>query len=132
VYAAGDVASWRNNRFHTRMRVEHRVNATEQAMVVAANLLCGDQEYAPVPYFWTDQYDARIRAYGIFPADADITLMRGELAGRRFVVGYSHRGRVVGVLGWNSPRELRTLRQLVVDHAPSPSKPAAAVGLDAA
>jgi hypothetical protein len=102
------------------MRVEHRVNATEQAMVVAANLLGDDQAYAPVPYFWTDQYDARIQAYGIFPADADITLMHGELASRRFVVGYSHRGRVVGVLGWNSPRELRRLRQLVVDAARSP------------
>ena len=132
VYAAGDVASWRNNRFHTRMRVEHRVNATEQAMVVAANLLGDDQEYAPVPYFWTDQYDARIQAYGIFPADADIMLMRGEPAGRRFVVGYSHRGRVVGVLGWNSPRELRTLRQLVVDAAPSPSNRTAAADLSAA
>ena len=77
-------------------------------------------------------YDARIQAYGIFPADADITLMRGELAGRRFVVGYSHRGRVVGVLGWNSPRQLRTLRQLVVDAAPSPSKLTAADDLDAA
>jgi hypothetical protein len=101
------------------MRVEHRVNATEQAMVVAANLLGDDQAYAPVPYFWTDQYDARIQAYGIFPADADITVMHGELASRRFVAGYSHQGRVVGVLGWNSPRELRTLRQLVVDAAPS-------------
>jgi 3-phenylpropionate/trans-cinnamate dioxygenase ferredoxin reductase subunit len=119
IYAAGDVASWNNNHFHTRMRVEHRVNATEQAMVVAANLLGDNKPYAPVPYFWTDQYDARIQAYGIFPADADITLMHGELASRRFVAGYSHQGRVVGVLGWNSPRELRTLRQLVVDAAPS-------------
>jgi hypothetical protein len=33
---------------------------------------------------------------------------------------YTHRGRVVGVLGWNSPRELRTLRRLVVDAASSP------------
>ena len=119
IYAAGDVASWHNMRFHTRMRVEHRVNATEQAMAVAANLLGDDRPYAPVPYFWTDQYDARIQAYGIFPADAEITVLHGELAGRRFVAGYSHRGRIVGVLGWNSPRELRTLRQLVVDGVPS-------------
>jgi hypothetical protein len=26
---------------------------------------------------------------------------------------------VVGVLGWNSPGEVRTLRQLVVDRAPA-------------
>ena len=120
IYAAGDVASWYNNHFHTRMRVEHRVNATEQAMAVAGNLLGDNSAYAPVPYFWSDQYDARIQAYGIFPPEAEMTVLQGDLASRRFVANYSHHGTVVGVLGWNSPRELRALRQLVVDRAPSP------------
>jgi hypothetical protein len=43
---------------------------------------------------------------------------------RRFVASagrvVGHQGRLVGVLGWNSPRELRKLRQLVVDRAPWP------------
>lgn len=110
IYAAGDVASWYNNHFHTRMRVEHRVNATEQAMAVAGNLLGDNSAYAPVPYFWSDQYDARIQAYGIFPPEAEMTVLQGDLASRRFVASYSHHGTVVGVLGWNSPRELRALR----------------------
>jgi hypothetical protein len=29
---------------------------------------------------------------------------------------------MVGVLGWNSPRELRKLRQLVVDRTPWPPR----------
>ena len=120
VYAAGDIASWHNNHFDTRMRLEHRMNATEQAMAVAGNLLGADRPFAPVPYLWTDQYDARIQAYGIFPADADITVLHGEPISRKFVAGYAHQGKLVGVLGWNSPRELRKLRQLVVDHTPWP------------
>jgi NADPH-dependent 2,4-dienoyl-CoA reductase/sulfur reductase-like enzyme len=120
IYAAGDIASWHNNHFDTRMRLEHRMNATEQAMAVAGNLLGADRPFAPVPYFWTDQYDARIQAYGIFPADADITVLHGQLASRKFVAGYGHQGKTVGVLGWNSPRELRQLRQLVVDRTPWP------------
>ena len=71
-------------------------------MAVAGNLLGDDRPYAPVPYCWTDQYDARVQAYGIFPADAEITVLHGELARRRFVAG-----------------ELRTLRQLVVDGVPA-------------
>ncbi|WP_325119667.1 NAD(P)/FAD-dependent oxidoreductase [Streptomyces sp. GMR22] len=118
VYAAGDVASWHNNHFGCRMRLEHRLNATEQARAVAHNVLGENQPFAPVPYFWTDQYDAHIQAYGIFPADAELAVLHGELEGGHFVVAYGHRDRVVGVLGWNSPCELRKLRQLVVDRAP--------------
>jgi 3-phenylpropionate/trans-cinnamate dioxygenase ferredoxin reductase subunit len=120
IYAAGDVACWHNPHFGTRMRVEHRLNATEQGMAVAANLLGADKVFAPVPYFWSDQYDARIQAYGVFPHSADITLLHGDLASRKFVAAYGERGTVVGVLGWNCPRELRGFRQLVVDHAPWP------------
>jgi 3-phenylpropionate/trans-cinnamate dioxygenase ferredoxin reductase component len=120
IYAAGDIASWHNNHFDTRMRLEHRMNATEQGMAVAGNLLGADRPFAPVPYFWTDQYDARIQAYGIFPADADITVLHGQTASRKFVAGYGQQGKMVGILGWNSPRELRKLRQLVVDRTPWP------------
>ncbi|MGI8329398.1 NAD(P)/FAD-dependent oxidoreductase [Actinomadura scrupuli] len=121
IYAAGDVASWYNPHFGRRMRVEHRMNATEQGTAVAVNLLGGDQAFAPVPYFWTDQYDARIQAYGIFPEAAESIVLHGDLADRKFVVGYAFEGKVVGVLGWNCPLELRKLRPLVVDHAPWPS-----------
>jgi NADPH-dependent 2,4-dienoyl-CoA reductase/sulfur reductase-like enzyme len=121
IYAAGDVASWYNPHFGIRMRLEHRLNATEQGMAVAANLLGADQTFAPVPYFWSDQYDARIQAYGIFPPDADVAVLHGDVVSRRFVAAYGQSGRVVGVLGWNCPRELRRFRQLVVDHAPWPT-----------
>jgi NADPH-dependent 2,4-dienoyl-CoA reductase/sulfur reductase-like enzyme len=122
VYAAGDIACWHNDHFGTRMRLEHRMNATEQAMAVAANLLGADRAFVPIPYFWSDQYDVRIQAYGIFPEDAEITVLHGQPASRKFVVGYGHRGKMVGVLGWNSPRELRRLRRLVVDHTPWPPR----------
>ncbi|MGW7001618.1 NAD(P)/FAD-dependent oxidoreductase [Streptomyces sp. NPDC054933] len=120
IYAAGDVACWPNRHFGTRMRLEHRLNATQQAVAAAGNLLGDDQPYTPVPYFWTDQYDARIQVHGIVPADADDAVLHGDPADREFVAAYGRHGEVVGVLGWNSPRELRTARQLVVDHAPWP------------
>jgi NADPH-dependent 2,4-dienoyl-CoA reductase/sulfur reductase-like enzyme len=115
VYAAGDIASWHSNHFD-----KHRMNATEQAMAVAADLLGADRPFAPVPYFWIDQYDTRIQAYGIFPADADVTVLHGQPTSRKFVAGYGNQGKMVGLLGWNSPRELCKLRQLVVDRTPLP------------
>jgi 3-phenylpropionate/trans-cinnamate dioxygenase ferredoxin reductase subunit len=120
IYAAGDVASWHNRHFGTRMRVEHRFNATEQAVAAAGNLLGDDRPFAPVPYFWTDQYDTKIQAYGIFPNDAEIQILYGDPADHRFVAAYGHRDTVVGVIGWNSHAEIRALRQLVADHASWP------------
>ena len=129
IYAAGDVACWHNPRFGTRMRLEHRMNATEQGIAVAGNLLGDNQPFAPLPYFWTNQYDTKIQAYGTFPPHASFQIITGTPADRRFTAAYSHHGTVTGVLGWNSPRELRTLRQLVAEHAPwtpagPPPKPA--------
>ncbi|MFJ3221438.1 NAD(P)/FAD-dependent oxidoreductase [Kitasatospora sp. NPDC086801] len=117
IYAAGDVASWHNPHFGTRIRLEHRMNATEQAVAAAGNLLGDATPFAPVPYFWTDQYDTRIQAYGIFPPDADLRVLSGDPSNGRFTAAYGHRGVVVGVLGWNAPRELRMLRPLVVERA---------------
>jgi NADPH-dependent 2,4-dienoyl-CoA reductase/sulfur reductase-like enzyme len=121
VYAAGDVASWRNRHFGTRMRVEHRMNATEQAMAAAGNLLGDDVPFAPVPYFWSDQYDTKIQAYGVFPAGAEVRVLHGDPADGHFVAGYGRRATVVGVVGWNAPRETRGLRRLVAERAPWPA-----------
>lgn len=116
IYAAGDVASWYNPLFDRRMRVEHRLNATEQGTAAAANLLGADRPFASVPYFWSHQYDARLQAYGIFPAGAVATVVYGDVADRTFAAAYVENGTVVGVLGWNCPpRRLREVRQLVVD-----------------
>jgi 3-phenylpropionate/trans-cinnamate dioxygenase ferredoxin reductase component len=121
IYAAGDVASWLNPLFGTRMRLEHRMNATEQAIAVAGNLLGDDKPFAPVPYFWTDQYDAKIQAYGTFPAGAEVQVTSGRLEERHFTVAYGYDGTVTGVLAWNSPREIRAMRKLVVQRAPWPT-----------
>ncbi|MDT5367965.1 MAG: hypothetical protein QOC62_2396 [Mycobacterium sp.] len=125
IYAAGDVACWYNPHFGTRMRLEHRMNATDQGIAVAGNLLGDDRAFSALPYFWTDQYDTKIQAHGIFAADAEIHVVSGSPAERRFVAAYCTNGTVIGVLGWNSPNEVRTLRQLVVDRAPAqrPARP---------
>jgi 3-phenylpropionate/trans-cinnamate dioxygenase ferredoxin reductase subunit len=113
VYAAGDVARWFNPHFGELMRVEHRMNATEQGMAVARNLLGAGAPFAPVPYFWTDQFDTKIQAYGVFPAGAEMVVAHGELADRKFVAHYRAGGRVVGVLGWNMAKQLRQDRLLI-------------------
>ncbi|TDD07514.1 NAD(P)/FAD-dependent oxidoreductase, partial [Nonomuraea deserti] len=109
VYAAGDVARWHHDGLGTSLRLENRTNATEQAGIVAAGILGEDRAYRPVPYFWTDQFDARMQVHGTPSGEA--TVVEGDAAKRRFVALYREGGKVTGVLGWNMPKQARLRRQ---------------------
>ncbi|MFE1835970.1 NAD(P)/FAD-dependent oxidoreductase [Streptomyces sviceus] len=121
VYAAGDVARWYNPLFGTSMRIEHRTNAAQQAMAAARNLLAAPQArkpFAPVPYFWSDQYDMKIQAYGFLRGHDEVAVVEGDLAERRFVAVYRTGDRVSGALAIGlPPRALRQWRQAVATGA---------------
>lgn len=124
IYAVGDVARWHHEGLGRLVRLENRTNATEQAMAVAGVILGEDRPYAPVPYFWTDQYDAKLQVHGFLPAEADVDVVEGDLAARRFVARYRVGGRVTGVLGWNMPKQTRLRRQEVLDALQTVAAPA--------
>jgi NADPH-dependent 2,4-dienoyl-CoA reductase/sulfur reductase-like enzyme len=109
VYAVGDVARWHHEAIGRLIRLENRTNATEQAIAVAANILGADQPYTPIPYFWTDQFDAKIHVHGFTGPEASI--VEGSVAEGRFVAHYHRDGEVTGVLGWNMPKQARQHRQ---------------------
>ncbi|CBG68300.1 PUTATIVE FERREDOXIN REDUCTASE [Streptomyces scabiei 87.22] len=120
VYAAGDVARWHNPLFGTTMRVEHRTNAAEQGMAVARNLLAPGERrpFAPVPYFWSDQYDLKVQAYGVLRGHDEVAVVEGDLAERRFVAVYRAGERVTGVLAAGMPpKTVRRWRQAVASGA---------------
>ncbi|MFC8427315.1 NAD(P)/FAD-dependent oxidoreductase [Streptomyces sp. NPDC057253] len=121
VYAAGDVARWHNPLFGASMRIEHRTHAAEQGMAAARNLLAGREArktFAPVPYFWSDQYDLKVQAYGFLRGHDEVAVVEGDLAERRFVAAYRSGDRGGGVLAVGmAPKVLRRWRQAVVTGA---------------
>jgi NADPH-dependent 2,4-dienoyl-CoA reductase/sulfur reductase-like enzyme len=112
-YAAGDVARWRHPRFGVSLRIEHRMHAAEQGIAAARNLLGACVPFDPLPYFWTDFYDAKVQVFGRIDPDDEVTLLSGELEGRSFTAAYAHNGTITAVLGWNAPRQVRRLSSLV-------------------
>jgi 3-phenylpropionate/trans-cinnamate dioxygenase ferredoxin reductase component len=115
IYAAGDVASWVNPRYQRRMRVEHRMNATEQGSAAAVNLLKGDvQPFAPLPYFWSDQYNVKLQVHGQLSDGAEIAIEDGSPADGKFVALFRKDGAPTAVLGWNSPARLIRYRRLLL------------------
>jgi NADPH-dependent 2,4-dienoyl-CoA reductase/sulfur reductase-like enzyme len=120
VYAAGDVARWHNPLFGVSMRIEHRTNAAEQGMAVARNLLRPEarKPFAPVPYFWSDQYDMKIQAYGYLRGHDEVRVVDGDLGERKFVAVYRRADRLVGALAVGMPpKTLRAWRQAVATGA---------------
>ncbi|MEV6037520.1 FAD-dependent oxidoreductase [Nonomuraea sp. NPDC052116] len=110
VYAVGDVASWQHEGLGRRLRLENRTNAVEQAQVVAANILGEDLAYAPVPYFWTDQYDVKLQVHGLPSPEAEVSVVEGDPEQNRFVALYRLDGVVTAVLGWNMAKAARLRR----------------------
>ena len=115
VYAAGDVARWHNPLFDETMRVEHWTNAAEQGAAAALNLLAeaaGEPTtpYAPVPFFWSEQYDRRIQFLGHVAGDDRVQVVAGSIDDRKFAALYGRDGHLQGVLGVNMPRMVMPFR----------------------
>jgi 3-phenylpropionate/trans-cinnamate dioxygenase ferredoxin reductase component len=116
VFAAGDVARWHNPLFDETMRVEHWSNAVEQGSYVAERLAgtdLGAEPFAPVPFFWSDQYDVKIQFAGRMRGDDELRVVAGSLAERKFTALYGRAGRLVGVLTFSRPRDLAKYRRMI-------------------
>lgn len=113
ISAIGDVSRWYHPQLQTHLRLEHRMNAVEQGISVAQDLVHGHVEFQPVPFFWTDQYDVKIQAYGRFPRNSMVKIVEGEPKGPSFVATYESEGKLAGVLGWNAFKPLQRWRVLL-------------------
>ena len=129
VYAAGDVLRWPNPLFGEEMRVEHWTNAAEQGAAAARNLLAasgvGDgspEPYAPVPFFWSDQFDIRIQFLGRAHQDDEVEVVLGstepdEDGNAKFLALYRNGDTVHGALGVNAPRWVMKMRGQLMEQA---------------
>lgn len=114
VFAAGDVANQPNPHLGGRHRVEHWTSAQEQGTAAAASMLGERNPYDKVPWCWSDQYGVNLQVTGWPSASDDLTL-RGDLAGRDFTAIFHRDARLVGAVGVNRPKEVRTLRKLIAE-----------------
>ncbi|MFS8497304.1 MAG: FAD-dependent oxidoreductase [Micromonosporaceae bacterium] len=113
VVAAGDVARWHNPLFGEEMRVEHWSNAVEQGRHAAATLLGAREPFRAVPYFWTDQFDAKVRVVGKVDPGAEIAWERQD--DTSMVAVFGRDGVVRGAVCVNAPKQLAAYRRAIAD-----------------
>ena len=122
VFAAGDVCRWFNGTFDREMRVEHWTTASEQGAAAARNLIAWSRgealtPFAEVPFFWSDQFNARIQFVGRVEGDEEVQIVIGSPDERAFVALYGLNGRLVGALGVSKPKQLMQFRRLIAERA---------------
>jgi 3-phenylpropionate/trans-cinnamate dioxygenase ferredoxin reductase subunit len=122
VVAAGDVCRWPNPAFDDEvMRIEHWTNAAVQGVYDGNRLLRGADDppapFAPIPFVWSDQYDVKIQVAGRFGGQDRMEVVHGALDDYKFVAIFERRGRVSGVLGFSSPRQVMQYRRMIGEGA---------------
>lgn len=128
IYAAGDCALF--PIAGTMMRVESVQNAIDQANHAADEIMGASTPYAPVPWFWSDQYDWKLQTAGLaVQPDAEIVLpgaRDGALA-----AWYLKDGRAIAVDTINDGRTHMAARRLLAAGRMPSADDLSAPGFDA-
>jgi hypothetical protein len=74
------------------------------------------EPYVAVPFFWSDQFDARIQFLGRATADAVVDVVAGNTADGKWCAIYSVNDRLTGVLGVSMPKLVMPSRALLSTH----------------
>ncbi len=112
VFAAGDIAAFPDHKNSGMIRVEHWKHAQNMGAVAAANMMGKMYPYNRVPFFWTTQYELRLRYAGYAPQWDEIYI-EGETAKRQFAAFYIDKARVTAVAGMNSDKTLDAAAELL-------------------
>jgi 3-phenylpropionate/trans-cinnamate dioxygenase ferredoxin reductase component len=132
VYAAGDCANHPNRHAGPglpRLRIESVQNATDQARAAAAAIVGRDEPYDAVPWFWTDQYDAKLQMAGL-SGGHEASVLRGDPESGRFSVFYFRGGRLAAADSVNRPGDHLAARRLLAAGAALTPAEAADEGFD--
>ncbi len=96
VYAAGDVARYRDSISGESARIEHWVLAERHGQAVARAMLGLSDAFGDVPFFWSQHYDSVISYVGHAPSWDDVEV-RGDLKAADACAIYRKDGRVLAL-----------------------------------
>ena len=119
VVAAGDCTMHKNARLDICHRLESVQNAVDQAKIAAATLLGESKPYEQIPWFWSDQFAAKLQMVGT-SVGFDRTVLRGAVEDDAFSVFYFQSDSLIGVDSFNRPSDHVVSRKLLAAGASVP------------
>lgn len=111
---AGDVANMPNPvpgaPADERIRMESVNNAIEHAKVAAYSLMGRSEEYAGIPWFWSNQADIKLQIAGLSNG-FDQTVVRDDTERGKFSVLYYRDGQIIAADCANAPLDFMAVKQ---------------------
>ena len=107
IWSAGDCAAFPGPE--GRMRIESVGNAIDMGELVAENMLGAAKPYVPKPWFWSDQFDAKLQIAGLCTGYDTVVTRKAE--GQSF--WYFRAGRLIAVDALNAPRAYMIGKRLI-------------------
>ena len=117
IYAAGDVANFYSPALGKRIRVEHEDNALTMGEMAGRNMAGGTEKYTHLPFFYSDLFDLGYEAVGELDARHEMVEDWKE-PNTEGVIYYLEKGRVRGVLLWNTWNQVDNARELISQPGP--------------
>lgn len=117
IWAAGDVANFHSPALDRRLRVEHEDAAVSMGRFAGRAMAGGGEEYATLPFFYSDLFDLGYEAVGLLDTRLEVVEDWREPY-REGVVYYLEAGRVRGVLLWNVWDQVDAARELIAEPGP--------------
>jgi 3-phenylpropionate/trans-cinnamate dioxygenase ferredoxin reductase subunit len=111
VFAAGDCAETRHPLYADPVVLESVQNAVSQGKLCAAAILGQDARYEDVPWFWSEQYDARLQMAGL-PQPEDRVVVRDDDPNALTVLSMGA-DRLNAIQCINAPRDYMAGRKLI-------------------
>lgn len=96
ISALGDCAAFPDPASGGLIRLESVQNAVDQARCIAKRIAGHAEDYAAVPWFWSDQRDLKLQMVGL-TSGADHFAVRGDPASRAFSVFCFAGDRLLGI-----------------------------------
>ena len=128
IYAIGDCAAFPTVSGN-RLRIESVQNATDHARTVASSITGKPQPFNKVPWFWSDQYDAKLQIAGLW-SGYDQAIRRAAGNGDSFAYYLFENDRLLCVEAVNSPADHVVARKILTDGLVLRPEQVAAPGFD--
>jgi 3-phenylpropionate/trans-cinnamate dioxygenase ferredoxin reductase subunit len=126
--AVGDVANMPNpvpgSEPGERIRLESVNNAIEHAKVAAYSLTGRREEYAGIPWFWSNQADLKLQIAGLC-SGYDQTVLRQDQERGKFSVLYYRQGQVIAADCVNAPLDFMAVKNALAKGRNIPADAAA-------
>jgi NADPH-dependent 2,4-dienoyl-CoA reductase/sulfur reductase-like enzyme len=117
IFAAGDVAEYKQPVLGKRVRVEHEDNANTMGKQAGRNMAGAGETYHHLSYFYSDLFELGYEAVGELDPRLE-TFADWEVPFKEGVIYYLADGRVRGVLLWNVWKTVPAARALMAELGP--------------